>query len=148
MPSYFPPSYFGSGYWGGEQIEGSMSASLGGGGTITAELTSIGLASVGGRKRRSNYSHLDAKIKPVNQKVTPAFIEARIGGASGFAAGIFATADIETKITSGGNLGASPSAIAYVQADMSGASATEFDGLAVDNWALARDEDEIWLLAA
>lgn len=145
-PRYFPPHYFDAGYWGGEQVEGSISASLSGSGDIDAALafTQTQAKRGGGRKRRSDYAYLNPK--PVQAK--PVFIEAKIGGAGIVTAGASATAEIAASLAGQSHASAGVSASANLGADISGSADLRGAGFTVDNWAQAREEEEFWLLAA
>ena len=151
-PNYFPPNYFDAGYWGGEQVEGAMSATLSGGGAINATIsfTQTQVETSGGRKRRSNYAYLDAK--PVQTK--PVFIEAKLGGAAAFTGAIIASADMQAGLVGKSGIETNASAAAAMESNLLGASALVAAGdtvkivITVDRWAKARQEDEFWLLAA
>lgn len=145
-PRYFAPRYFDAGYWGGDQVEGAISASLGGTGDVAAALTytQAQVTTGGGRKRRSNYAYLDAK--PVQSR--PVFIEASISSGGEIAASGSATADMAAGMRGYSQTGTELSATAGIAADMNGAASVSGHGAAKDNWTLAREEEELWLMAA
>jgi hypothetical protein len=77
---YYPPNYFASGYWGGEQVEGSISANLSGAGAVSASLTRA-------RPQNSwnsgpNYGVLLPPILVDKVRIEPAYISASLAGGS------------------------------------------------------------------
>lgn len=151
-PRYFPPHYFDDGYWGGQQVEGAISANLGGGSSLGAEISFVSteVATGGGRKRRSNYAYLDAK--PVQTK--PVFIEAKLGGTATFESTVAAIADLQSAFVGKSGFETTATAIADMGAGLGGGASFGANGetvkivITVDRWAQAREEEEFWLLAA
>lgn len=148
-PGYFPPTYFDAGYWGGEQVEGAISASLSGSSSIAAALgyTQTQVATGGGRKRRSSYAFLDAK-PPKQVQARPVFIAATIAGSGAVDAVVIATASMAASASGQAQVSIEPQATASLTASLSGRTDIGAMAAAVDNWALARDEEELWLMAA
>jgi hypothetical protein len=141
-PRFFAPRYFAPGYWGGEQVEGSVSAALMGSSAMTAVLTGVQNGFTGGYLWRRKY-HPIQLAQPV-----PAFMSARLAGGSWVTVKAKATAAIAGKLSGQGQAQAGIFAVAPLSGAMQGAGSMAGTGLAYDAWAQARKEEEFWLIAA
>jgi len=141
-PRFFAPRYFAPGYWGGEQVEGSVSAALMGSSAMTAVLTGVQNGFTGGYLWHRKY-HPIRLAQPI-----PAYIGARLSGGSWVEARSKATAAIAARLNGLSQAGAGISATAALAGAIQGAGAMAGAGIVYDVWAKAREEDEFWLIAA
>jgi hypothetical protein len=142
-PRFFAPRYFAPGYWGGEQVEGSVSASLMGSSAMTAVLTGVQSGFSGG-----SFYFKNRRFRVVVPQPKPAYIHANIEGAGRLSGKARATAAIRASLGSGSSFKAVPAALAHGFAAIGGQGNLSAGGVTIDRYARAREEDELWLIAA